>query len=83
MAKKKGGKSKGYRSEGIHSNVSKSVRNAMRRDYINSGERIANQRRAFALGKNVVVTIENPNKEETNKRFIKVPGYQVWGPKKK
>jgi len=82
MATKKGGKSKGYVSAGVHSNVSKSVRKAMRRDYLDSGQRLANQRKAFSLGKKVMVTIENPNKEETNKRFIKVPGSQVWGGKK-
>jgi len=37
-----------------------------------SGDRKLNQLKAFRKGKNVVVTIVNPNKEETNKPFIKV-----------
>lgn len=78
MGKKKGGKSKGSVSAGIHSNVSKATRQAIRRDYLASGERIINQLAAFRKGKNVMITIENPNKNETNKRFIRVPGSQVW-----
>lgn len=54
--------------------VNKKLQNAMRREYRNSPNRILNQLKAFRAGKNVVVTIENPNKEETNKRFIKVNG---------
>jgi len=78
MAKGKGGKSKGFISQGIHSNVSKSVRQAMRADYLASGERVINQRRAFDAGKNVMVTIPNPNPNETNKRFIRVNARNVW-----
>ena len=33
---------------------------------------------AFKRGKNVVLTIPNPNTNETNKRFIKVPAKEVW-----
>ena len=58
-------------SQGIHSTVSKSIRKAMRRDYMSSGDRFMNQMKALAQGKNVVFTVENPNKEETNKRFIR------------
>ena len=78
MPKKKGGKSKGAVSQGIHSNVSKAVRKAMRRDYMASGDRIMNQRLAFKQGKNVVVTVDNPNPNETNKRYIRVPANQIW-----
>lgn len=78
MPKKKGGKSKGAVSQGIHSNVSKAVRKAMRRDYMASGDRIMNQRLAFKQGKNVVVTVANPNPNETNKRYIRVPANQIW-----
>ena len=77
MAKGKGGKSKGFISAGIHSNVSKSVRRAMRADYMASGERTINQRRAYDQGKNVMVTIPNPNENETNKRFIRVPAREA------
>ena len=78
MAKGKGGKSKGYISSGIHSNVSRSTKNAMRRDYMASGDRINNQLNAFRAGKNVVVTIQNPNKNETNRPFIRVNARDVW-----
>jgi hypothetical protein len=70
---KKGGKSKGFISQGLHSNVSKKTRNAVRKEYLASGERLINQRHAFDAGKNVMVTIPNPNTNETNKRFIRVP----------
>ena len=79
MGKKKGGKSSGFVSQGIHSNVSAGVRKAMRKEYLESGRRIINQRAAWEKGKNVVLTIENPNKNETNKRFIRVPAKQLWG----
>ena len=69
---KKGGKSKGFISQGIHSNVDKKVRNAMRTEYLQSSDRLANQLRALKQGKDVVMTIANPNKEQTNKRCIKV-----------
>lgn len=78
MAKGKGGKSKGFISQGIHSNVSKATRRAMRADYLASGERLVNQRKAFDAGKNVMVTIPNPNPNETNKRFIRVNAKTVW-----
>jgi len=75
---KKGGKSKGNVSAGVHSTVSRSTRRAMRRDYMASGERLINQRAAFDAGKNVMVTIPNPNENETNKRFIRVNARNVW-----
>lgn len=42
-------------------------------------QRIANQLKAYLAGKNVVLTIENPNKNETNRRFIKVNARDYWG----
>lgn len=75
---KKGGKSKGFISQGIHTNVSKAIRRAMRADYLASGDRIINQRKAFDSGKNVMVTIPNPNPNETNKRFIRVNARSIW-----
>ena len=69
---KKGGKSKGFISQGIHSNVDRKVTNAMRTEYLQSGERVMNQLAALKQGKDVVMTIANPNKEQTNKKFIKV-----------
>jgi hypothetical protein len=69
---KKGGKSKGFISQGKHSNVDRKITNAMRSDYLQSGERVLNQLRALKQGKDVVMTVPNPNKEQTNKKFIKV-----------
>ena len=59
-------------SQGIHgSSMKTSVRTP--------GTRMVNQRKAWAEGKNVVLTIENPNKNETNRRFIRVNAWEVWG----
>lgn len=69
---KKGGKSKGFISKGIHSNVDRKIKNAMRSEYLQSADRVMNQLRALKQGKDVVMTIPNPNKEQTNKKFIKV-----------
>jgi len=68
---KKGGKSKGFISQGIHSNVSASTRNAMRAS-VSAGDKMLNKQKAWLKGKNPWVTMENPNKEQTNKRFIRV-----------
>jgi len=78
MGKKKSGKSKGFISQGIHSNVSSSVRRTLRADYIASGERLTNQRDAFDKGKNVMFTIPNPNPNETNKLFIRVNAKHIF-----
>lgn len=78
MAKKKGGKSKGNVSAGIHSNVSRSTLRTVRT--ANKASKAANQLDAFMKGKRVMVTIENPNKQETNKPFIRVEASKVWKP---
>lgn len=78
MAKKKGGKSKGNTSAGVHSNVSSATLKLMRAGYKASGERVVNQLKAHRAGKRVMVTIANPNVNETNKPFIRVPSTQVW-----
>jgi len=76
---KKGGKSSGAVSQGIHSNVRQSILNLNRQEYRKSGQRLLNQRRAWAKGKNVVLTIENPNKNESDKPFIRVNARDIWG----
>jgi len=50
---------------------------------MSSGQRIVNQRAAWAKGLNVVLTMENPNKAQTNKRFIRVNARDVWGSPKR
>jgi hypothetical protein len=69
---KKTSKTKGLMSAGIHSNVSQSTRNAMRAAYVATGDQVMAKLDAFRKGKQVMVTIPNPNKDETNKRFIRV-----------
>jgi hypothetical protein len=75
---KKGGKSKGNVSAGVHSNVSTATKRAMRAAYLASGDRLINQRKAFDAGKNVMVTIANPNPNETDKKFIRVNAKTIW-----
>ena len=70
--------SSGYQSKGERECVNRSVVKATRRDYMKSTERITNQLAAFLKGKNVMLTIPNPNKNETNKRFIRVPASEQW-----
>ena len=68
-----GKKSKGtnYTSKGQRPNVRKDTRKAMRRD-TSEVDKHLNKMKAFAKGRNVMLTIPNPNKNETNKRFIRV-----------
>ena len=67
-------------SKGERRSVSKSVTKAVRRDYMEFKhiERMRNQFEAFNKGKNVMVTIPNPNTNETNKRFIRVSAKDIW-----
>ena len=80
MAKGKKSSGKNYTSKGEHNNVSRWLKKACRKDYVEhrSVERAINQRNAFLKGKRVMLTIENPNKNETNKKFIRVPANEVW-----
>ena len=66
-------------SKGERNNVNKDVSKALRRDYLqNDLARLNNQIDAFKRGKNVMVTIPNPNTNETNKRFLRVNAKDVW-----
>lgn len=54
-------------------NVSKGERrSSMSTKSRDPGQRLLNQMNALAKGKDVVFTVPNPNKEETNKQFISV-----------
>lgn len=75
---KKVSKSSGKVSAGINSNVDKKILNGLRREYLQSGDRIMNQLRAFRNKKNVMLTIENPNKEDKGRKYIRVPASAVW-----
>ena len=72
MAKKKGGKSSGNVSAGVHNNVSNGTKRLTRSAYLASGDRLLNQMKALSRGKTVKFTMENPNKEETNRQFVTV-----------
>lgn len=65
-------------SKGQRDSVARSTVKAIRRDYMQSSDRLDNQLAAFLKGKNVMLTIPNPNKNETNKRMIRVPAAEVW-----
>ena len=71
MAKGKGGKSSGNVSQGVHSNTSRNTKRLMRQGYKSSIHRVLNQQKALLQGKDIVVTIPNPNTNETNKPFIR------------
>ena len=71
MAKGKGGKSKGFISQGVHSNVNKSTLRDVKASK-SEAEKMLDKQKAWLKGQNPWVTIDNPNKEETNKRRIRV-----------
>jgi len=70
---------KHYTSKGERPNVTRSVLNALRREYIQSDMRRNNQAIAWRKGKNVVLTVPNPDKKNTKERMIRVPAIDVWG----
>jgi hypothetical protein len=70
---------KNYTSKGERPNVTRSVLNALRRDYIQSDMRRNNQAIAWRKGKNVMLTVPNPDKKNTKERMIRVPAIDVWG----
>ena len=78
MARKKGGKSSGLVSKGERPNVRKDTRKAIRRGVSNL-ETMLNKYKAFKKGKNVMLTIPNPNaKANPAKPFIRVNAKEVW-----
>jgi len=76
---KKGGKSKGFISQGQRPNYSRNLVNACRRDYVGSNEELLNKTAAWRAGKRVMLTIDNPDKKNTKERKIRVPAIDVWG----
>lgn len=69
--------SKGIVNQNPNSNT-KRISKELRREYMQSGDRTYNQLKAFMKGKKVMLTIPNPNTNETNKRMIRVPAGEVW-----
>tara|TARA_Y100000816_G_C25761443_1_gene399995 strand:+ start:261 stop:524 length:264 start_codon:yes stop_codon:yes gene_type:complete len=70
-------KRESYTSKGERPTVSRRWKKLMRKDVMQT-DRTYNQWDAFIKGKNVVLTIKNPNKNETNKPFIRVPAKEQW-----
>ena len=77
MGKKSSGKH--YVSKGERPNVTRSVLNALRREYLTSDARLNNQVKAWRRGKNVMLTVKNPDKKNTKERMIRVSAIDVWG----
>ena len=46
-------------------------------------QKMLDKQDAWRKGKNVVLTVPNPNTNETNKPFIRVKAKDVWGTPKK
>ena len=66
-------------SKGTHCQKRSSESKAQRREYNQTFMQALNQRAAWTRGKNVMLTIANPNTNETNKPFIRVNATEVWG----
>lgn len=49
-----------------------------RREWVGSTAQMTAKVEAFKKGKNVMLTVANPNKNETNKPFIRVNAKDVW-----
>lgn len=60
-----------YTSKGIHKTVNQKTLNAMKRNR-DPFVAYAYKHSAWLKGKNPWITIENPNKEETNRPYIRV-----------
>ena len=65
-------------SAGVVGNAFKQASKAQRKEYMQSTQRAINQLAAFYKGRKVMLTIPNPNTNETNKRFIRVNAREVW-----
>jgi hypothetical protein len=76
MAKKSSGTT--YVSQGVHSNVKQSTLNGIKSER-NPAEKIINVQTAWLKGQNPWVTIANPNKEQTDRKFIRVKANILWG----
>jgi hypothetical protein len=76
MAKKTSRKK--YTSKGIHSNVKSSTIRLLRADR-DPLVKLENISRAWKKLMNPWITIENPDKSATNRRFIRVRTNDYWG----
>lgn len=67
-----------YTSKGIHSKTSSGIHQAIRaeRTWLDKLEFIE---KAWKAGLNPWITVENPTKSETNRKFIRVKTNEWWG----
>ena len=70
-------------SKGERRSVRADVLKTARREHMNSLARSIAQREAWEKGKNVMLTIPNPDPNARSKRFIRVNAEVVWGKVKK
>lgn len=75
MAKK--GASKGYVSSGSVG-TNRALSNSIRAER-HPADVFLNKMKAFRQGKKVYITIDNPDKTQTNRRRIRVPMSQIFG----
>lgn len=66
-------------SKGERRCVNKNLLKSIRLAYLSSDERIRNQIAAWRRGKNVMLTIPNPDKKNTKERMIRIPAIEHWG----
>ena len=73
-----------YTSSGECPTISRSISNSVRQD-VSNATTLLRQLKMWGKGKRTMVTIENPNKNETNKRFVRVEGNdpRAFGPWKR
>lgn len=69
----------GSKASGKHYTSKGERRSSMRTRSSDPADRAMNIQKAYWAGKNPWVTIANPNKNETNKRFIRVRANEAWG----
>lgn len=67
-----------YVSKGERRPINKKLTKESRREWNGSTAQMTAKYNAWLRGRNVVLTIPNPNKNETNKRFIRVNANDVW-----
>ncbi len=65
-------------SKGQRKSINSRWTKEARREWIGSTAQMLAKVEAFKKGKNVMLTIKNPNNNETNKPFIRVNAKDVW-----
>jgi hypothetical protein len=70
-------------SKGIHCQKRSAESKAQRREYKGSMLEGSNKMKAHLAFKRVMLTIPNPDANNTKERYIRVPSTQVWGSAKR